>query len=97
MTVCRPFMVRSRSGQRTLSICNLSATGTGVPFEVANSMREGQPEINLLVNPIKEKLFMIVPDSARWERRIDKDDGDSSRHRRSTDLSNPSSPDQSVR
>jgi hypothetical protein len=96
MTVCRPFMVRSRSGQSTLSICNLSATD-GVPFEVANSMREVLPEINLLVNPIKEKLFMIVPDSARWERRIDKDDGDSSRHRRSTDLSNPSSPDQSVR
>jgi hypothetical protein len=29
-------------------------------------MREVQPEINLLVNPIKEKLFMIVPASARW-------------------------------
>jgi hypothetical protein len=40
-------------------------------------MREVQPEINLLVNPIKENLFMIVPDSARWEWRIDKDDGDS--------------------
>jgi hypothetical protein len=45
-------------------------------------MREVQPEINFLVNPIKEKLFMIIPDSARWERRIDKDDGDSGRHRR---------------
>jgi hypothetical protein len=28
-------------------------------------MSEVQPEINLLVNPIKENLFMIVPDSAR--------------------------------
>jgi hypothetical protein len=44
---------------------------------VANSMREVLPEINLLVNPIKENLFIIVPDSARWEWRIDKDDGDS--------------------
>jgi len=28
-TVWRPFMVRSRSGQPTLSICNLSAAGRG--------------------------------------------------------------------
>ncbi|MEV4197561.1 DISARM system helicase DrmA [Micromonospora globbae] len=38
------------------------------PFVVANSMREVQPEINLLVSPIKENLFYIAPPGApRWE------------------------------
>jgi hypothetical protein len=61
-------------------------------------MREVQPEINLLVNPIKENLFIIVPDSARCDWRIDKADGDSGLPTDgSTDLSNPSSPDQPVR
>ena len=31
------------------------------PFVVANSMREVQPEINLLVSPIKENLIYIEP------------------------------------
>ncbi|WP_256842154.1 DISARM system helicase DrmA [Ornithinimicrobium cryptoxanthini] len=31
---------------------------SGVPFTVANSMREVQPEINLLVSPIPERLFL---------------------------------------
>ncbi|MEV1107798.1 MULTISPECIES: DISARM system helicase DrmA [unclassified Micromonospora] len=34
------------------------------PFVVANSMREVQPEINLLVSPIKENLFYIAPPGA---------------------------------
>lgn len=34
------------------------------PFVVANSMREVQPEINLLVSPLKERLFVIDPDGA---------------------------------
>jgi hypothetical protein len=38
------------------------------PFVVANSMREVQPEINLLVSPIKENLFYIAPPGApRWQ------------------------------
>lgn len=42
-------------------------TGDGAPFVVANSMREVQPEINLLVSPIPEKLFMFEPPgSPQW-------------------------------
>ncbi len=43
--------------------------GSGVPpFVVANSMREVQPEINLLVSPIKDNLIYIPPPGApRWE------------------------------
>ncbi|MFI7356247.1 DISARM system helicase DrmA [Streptomyces avidinii] len=37
------------------------------PFIVANSMREVQPEINLLVSPIKERLVYIAPVTApQW-------------------------------
>ncbi|MGW2540709.1 DISARM system helicase DrmA [Kitasatospora sp. NPDC001574] len=37
------------------------------PFIVANSMREVQPEINLLVSPIKERLVYVAPPNApRW-------------------------------
>ncbi|MGW4806235.1 DISARM system helicase DrmA [Kitasatospora sp. NPDC004272] len=37
------------------------------PFVVANSMREVQPEINLLVSPIKENLiFVEPPGSPSW-------------------------------
>jgi len=32
------------------------------PFVIANSMREVQPEINILVSPIPERLFAYVPD-----------------------------------
>jgi hypothetical protein len=40
----------------------------GPPFVVANSMREVQPEINLLVSPIKENLFYIAPPGTpTWE------------------------------
>ncbi len=37
------------------------------PFVVANSMREVQPEINLLVSPVKERLFVAEPPgSPEW-------------------------------
>ncbi|WP_331452054.1 DISARM system helicase DrmA [Streptomyces sp. SS162] len=37
------------------------------PFIVANSMREVQPEINLLVSPIKERLVYVAPAHApQW-------------------------------
>lgn len=42
-------------------------SSTRPPFVVANSMREVQPEINILVSPIPERLFAHVPDGApRW-------------------------------
>ena len=42
--------------------------GDAPPFVVANSMREVQPEINLLVSPIKDNLVYIAPPGApRWE------------------------------
>lgn len=44
---------KSRSGSRDTP-----------PFVVANSMREVQPEINLLVSPIKENLVYIAPPGA---------------------------------
>lgn len=31
------------------------------PFVVANSMREVQPEVNILVSPVKERLFTLAP------------------------------------
>ncbi|WP_112133735.1 DISARM system helicase DrmA [Glycomyces dulcitolivorans] len=37
------------------------------PFTVPNSMREVQPEINLLVSPIKENLFDRGEDDPDWE------------------------------
>lgn len=37
------------------------------PFVIANSMREVQPEINLLVSPLPERLFSRDPDGApKW-------------------------------
>jgi hypothetical protein len=35
---------------------------THAPFVVANSMREVQPEINILVSPIQERLFTRAPE-----------------------------------
>jgi hypothetical protein len=32
------------------------------PFIIANSMREVQPEINLLVSPVPERLFARTPE-----------------------------------
>jgi hypothetical protein len=38
------------------------------PFVVANSMREVQPEINLLVSPVKDRLFARTPEGApQWQ------------------------------
>ena len=38
------------------------------PFVVANSMREVQPEINLLVSPIEENLVYVAPFTApAWQ------------------------------
>jgi hypothetical protein len=54
-----------------MSAENARALGNGsdvAPFVVANSMREVQPEINLLVSPIKDNLVYIEPPGApRWE------------------------------
>ena len=37
------------------------------PFVIANSMREVQPEINLLVSPVPDRLFARTPDGvAEW-------------------------------
>jgi hypothetical protein len=45
------------------------------PFVVANSMREVQPEINILVSPIPERLFAHVPEGApRWALPVGDDD-----------------------
>ena len=39
-----------------------------IPFTVANSMREVQPEINLLVSPIPQKLFLVPRDTdPQWQ------------------------------
>nr|WP_220488320.1 DISARM system helicase DrmA [Tessaracoccus sp. MC1756] len=45
------------------------------PFVIANSMREVQPEINLLVSPVPERLFARVPDGvAQWTLPMGEDD-----------------------
>lgn len=45
------------------------------PFVVANSMREVQPEINLLVSPVPERLFARVPEGvADWTLPIGEED-----------------------
>lgn len=36
------------------------------PFSVANSMREVQPEINLLVSPMKNRLFFSAENAPAW-------------------------------
>ncbi|MDR2454530.1 MAG: DISARM system helicase DrmA [Bifidobacteriaceae bacterium] len=48
----------------------------GAPFVVANSMREVQPEINLLVSPNPERLFYEEPGGAPgWQVRQDAEGG----------------------
>jgi hypothetical protein len=39
-----------------------SVGGSEAPFVIANSMREVQPEINVLVSPLPERLFSRAPD-----------------------------------
>jgi hypothetical protein len=54
-----------------MSAENARVRGDGAdapPFVVANSMREVQPEINLLVSPIKDNLVYIAPPGTPvWE------------------------------
>ncbi|MFF4418060.1 DISARM system helicase DrmA [Streptosporangium sp. NPDC001559] len=57
-----PLMI---SAENTQSVAD---SRDAAPFVVANSMREVQPEINLLVSPIKENLFYIPPlDAPQWD------------------------------
>lgn len=45
------------------------------PFVIANSMREVQPEINLLVSPVPERLFARVPEGVpEWALPIGEED-----------------------
>ena len=45
------------------------------PFVIANSMREVQPEINMLVSPLTERLFARPPDGApEWKLPVGDDD-----------------------
>ncbi len=60
--------IRKGSGQGALML-SAEARGSGPvvaeePFVVANSMREVQPEINLLVSPNPKKLFVHAPEGA---------------------------------
>lgn len=45
------------------------------PFVIANSMREVQPEINVLVSPVSERLFARAPEGApKWTLPMGEDD-----------------------
>ncbi len=45
------------------------------PFVIPHSMREVQPEINLLVSPLPDRLFAVEPDGApRWELPVGEDE-----------------------
>jgi hypothetical protein len=50
-----------RSAESTIASANAL---DGPPFVVANSMREVQPEINLLVSPKPQALWYQQPDDA---------------------------------
>ncbi|MFP5347214.1 MAG: helicase-related protein, partial [Actinomycetes bacterium] len=53
----------------------VAATGYRPPFVVPNSMREVQPEINLLVSPVKDRLFAAEPPGApKWDMPVDVED-----------------------
>jgi hypothetical protein len=45
----------------------------GAPFEVANSMREVQPEINILVSPVDDRLYAF-PGEQGWTLPVGEDD-----------------------
>jgi len=50
-------------------------SSTEAPFVIANSMREVQPEINILVSPIPDRLFARTPaDVDDWEMPAGEDD-----------------------
>jgi hypothetical protein len=45
------------------------------PFVVAHSMREVQPEINLLVSPLPERMFVLEPENApQWNLPLTEDE-----------------------
>jgi hypothetical protein len=51
------------------------ASATQAPFIVANSMREVQPDINVLVSPIPERLFARTPEGVPgWSLPLGEDD-----------------------
>lgn len=60
--------VRAGAGEGPLMISAEASTTkdllAGAPFVVANSMREVQPEINLLVSPNPDRLYLAPPESA---------------------------------
>jgi hypothetical protein len=59
------------------SIRSREGTIGGAPFVVANSMREVQPEINLLVSPNPERLFYREPaGSPNWEAQPSREGGE---------------------
>ena len=52
-----------------------AASSVQAPFIVANSMREVQPDINVLVSPIPERLFARAPEGAPgWSLPVGEDD-----------------------
>ena len=64
----------TKYGALMMSAENAKA-GTGgmddPPFVVANSMREVQPEINLLVSPVRENLVYVEPPGTpKWVMRL---------------------------
>ncbi|MPZ83332.1 MAG: helicase [Actinophytocola sp.] len=57
-----PLMISAENAR------SLADSRDSAPFVVANSMREVQPEINLLVSPIKENLVYIAPPGTpKWD------------------------------
>jgi hypothetical protein len=61
-TVAGPLMVSAENAK------SKQDSREDPPFTVPNSMREVQPEINLLVSPIPDRLFYEEPaDAPRWE------------------------------
>jgi hypothetical protein len=44
------------------------------PFTIAHSMREVQPEINMLVSPLPERLHSVdPPDAPQWRLPVEED------------------------
>ncbi|GLX98732.1 DISARM system helicase DrmA [Herbidospora sp. NBRC 101105] len=57
-----PLMISAENAR------SMADSRDAAPFVVANSMREVQPEINLLVSPIKDNLIYIPPmDAPQWQ------------------------------
>lgn len=63
---------RSRSGSQALfrsaeDSAGLTMRAGLAPFVVANSMREVQPEINLLLSPLPDRLVLRYPHEPQWQ------------------------------